>query len=111
MKTDLDRVIIAIGEEYQHRVKPGSRHYVEVNIGEKAVRMGLTHVKQQFPSACAVVPLKDPAGGMKVRIDGRTFVRYREFPSGIALPDYVTRESGLAHRPFVPPESLILNFA
>ena len=32
---------------------------------------------------------------MKVRIDGRTFVDYASFDSGLAAPGYVAREAGL----------------
>jgi hypothetical protein len=49
--------------------------------------------------------------GMKVRIDGRTFVNYAQFESGVVVPDHVAREAGLPYRAFVPNESMILNFA
>jgi hypothetical protein len=48
---------------------------------------------------------------MKVLIDGRTFVRYAQFDSGIAIPEYIAKDSEMAYKPFVPKESMILNFA
>jgi len=38
--------------------------------------MGYFDLQQKFPDVYAIVPLKHPIKGMKVRIDGRTFVNY-----------------------------------
>jgi len=48
---------------------------------------------------------------MKVRIDGRTFVNYAQFDSGIAVPHYVARQVDLPHRAYVAKDSMICNFA
>jgi len=47
---------------------------------------------------------------MKVRIDGRTFVNYAEYPSGIAVPGYLARETGRSYKTFIPNDSMICNF-
>jgi hypothetical protein len=47
---------------------------------------------------------------MKVRIDGRTFVNYAQFESGVVVPDYVARDAGLSYKTFIPKDSMILNF-
>jgi hypothetical protein len=57
----------------------------------------------------AVVPLKQPVEGMKVRIDGRTFVDYAEFDSGVVVPGYEARETTLPRRPWTANDSMILN--
>jgi hypothetical protein len=48
---------------------------------------------------------------MKVRIDGRTFIDYAQFESGVVVPGYVAREAGLTYKTFLPLGSMILNFA
>jgi hypothetical protein len=47
---------------------------------------------------------------MKVRIDGRTFVNYAEYPSGVVVPGYVAKEAGRNFKTFVPNDSMICNF-
>jgi hypothetical protein len=48
---------------------------------------------------------------MKVRIDGRTFVDYVRFDSGVAVPGYVARAANLPFSTYIPEDSMILNFA
>jgi hypothetical protein len=57
------------------------------------------------------VPLKAPQQGMKVRMDGRTFVNYAEHQSGIAVPGYLAKEAGRSFKNFVPNDSKIFNFS
>lgn len=48
---------------------------------------------------------------MKVRIDGRTFVQYRQFDSGVVVPGHVAQQSGLSHKSYQANDSMILNFS
>jgi hypothetical protein len=107
----LDDVIEKIGEHYKNDIGEGSRFYVEVNIGKQAEMLGYQDIQQKYRDTFAVVPLKRAVPGMKVRIDGRTFVNYAQFESGIAIPGYVLKDTGLAHKTFVPNDSMILNCA
>jgi hypothetical protein len=107
----LDDVLEKIGETYRDRIQSGSRFYVEVNIGKQAEALGYGDIGDTYRDAFAVVPLKQAVPGMKVRIDGRTFVNYAQFASGIAVPGYVARDTGLAHSTFIPNDSMILNCA
>jgi hypothetical protein len=76
-----------------------------------AEKLGFADVKEKFNHANAIVPLKNPVSGMKVLIDGRTFADYAQYDSGVAVPGYIARESGLPYRTYRPDESMILNFA
>ena len=58
----------------------------------------------------AIIPLKKPVGGMKVRIDGRTFVNYAQYDTGVVVPGYGAKEAGLPFETFIPNDSMILNF-
>ena len=110
MNVKLSDVLEYIGEEYKDKIQRGSRHYLEVNIGERASRLGHAGMKKKYDKIYAIVPLKEPQKGMKVRIDGRTFINYAEFASGIAIPGYLARETGRSYRTFVPNDSMICNF-
>jgi hypothetical protein len=110
MKTDIGKVIARIGEDFKKDLLATSRFYCEVSLGERAERLGLTDLKGPYRDVFAIVPLKQPAGGMKVRIDGRTFVNYAQFESGVVVPGYVADDAGLPNKPFVPNDSMILNF-
>lgn len=107
----LDDVIEKIGETYREDISEGSRNYVEVSIGQQAEMLGLREIQKKYRDVYAVIPLKEAVAGMKVRIDGRTFVNYAQFESGIAMPGYVIKDTGLAHKTFVPNDSMILNCA
>ena len=110
MKKDIDAILLKISEDYLNNIDRTARHYLEVDIGKKADQLGCTELGRRYRNVYAVVPLKRPAAGMKVRIDGRTFVDYAQFESGVAVPGYVAREAGLAHASYTPLDSMILNF-
>lgn len=110
MNPQLDEILNRIGERYRHDLAPGSRVYCEVDIGRLAAELGYGELSGRYRSVYAIVPLKRPQAGMTVRIDGRSFVNYAQFDSGVAVPGYVAAEAGLPARPFVAAESMVLNF-
>ncbi len=110
MTKELDMVIKGIGEKFECYISSNSRNYLEVDLGKQAEIMGFSGLREKFRDVQVVVPLKKPVRGMKVRIDGRTFVNYAQFESGIAVPGYVASETGLSFKPFIPNDSMILNF-
>jgi hypothetical protein len=111
MESNLKTVINKIGETYQDSISRNSPYYREVDIGHMAEKLGFADVKEKFHHAHAIVPLKNPVRGMKVRIDGRTFVDYVQYNSGVAVPGYIAREAGIPFKAYTPDESMILNFA
>jgi len=110
MNEQLESVLNRIGDEYQGKIKRGARHYLEVSVGKQAEKMGFYDLKEKYENTYAVVPLSDPQEGMKVRIDGRTFINYAEYPSGIAVPGYLANEAGKSFKAFIPNDSMICNF-
>lgn len=111
MNLNIDDILVKIGEEFGENIGDGARNYLEVDIGRKAEQLGRPEIGKKFRNVYAVVPLKTPTNGMKVRIDGRTFVDYAQFESGVAVPGYVAREAGMTYKTFKPLDSMILNFA
>lgn len=109
MNKYLHEVFNSLAREYRDNILPTSRYYQEVSIGEQAGKIGLDDVQEKFKGVYAVIPLKHPVQGMKVRIDGRTFVRYAQFESGVAVPGYVARETQLPHKRYIANDSMILN--
>ena len=110
MNTHLDQVIEAIGQTHRDEIDHQGRHYTEVSIGAEAEKLGFADVAEKYRNAWALVPLKGPVSGMKVRIDGRTFVKYVQFDSGVAVPGYVAAEAGLASHEYTAQDSMVLNF-
>jgi len=82
MKNNLSKVIAKIGEDYKGNIRSDSRFYIEVSIAGTAGQLGFADIEACYKDAYAIVPLKQPMGGMKVRIDGRTFVNYSQFDWG-----------------------------
>ena len=111
MRDRLDEILNRIGDEYREYISKGARNYLEIDLGKQAEKLGYAEEKTKYRNVNVVVPLKMPFKGMKVRIDGRTFLNYLEFESGLAAPGYVASDTGLPFKPFVPNDSMILNFA
>ncbi len=110
MANKLSQVLNKIGDDYKDNIRVDSRFYVEVSIARKADELGFSDLRECFKDAYAIVPLKHPVGGMKVRIDGRTFINYSQFDSGVVVPHYVASQVDLAQRAYVAQDSMICNF-
>ena len=110
MHKQLDDLLLHIEKEYSDKIQRGARHYLEVRLGEMARKLGYFVLAEKYGTVSAIIPLRNPQRGMKVRIDGRTFVNYAEYDSGMAVPGYLAKLSGRKHRQFVPQDSMICNF-
>ena len=106
----IDDILAKIEEEYKDEIAEGARNYLEVDLGRRAETLGLTDLATKYQKVNAIVPLKRPFHGMKVRIDGRTFVNYAQFGSGVAIPGYVAGDSRKPYKTFIPNDSMICNF-
>jgi hypothetical protein len=111
MKRHFNEVLESIVKEYDGNILAGARHYLEVDIGKRAEALGYPKLKERYGQVCAIVPLKHPTKGMKVRIDGRTFVNYAQYDSGIVVPGYVADKAVQPYKPYIPNDSMILNCA
>lgn len=111
MKNNLNAVLNKIEEEYRDIIQADGRNYLEVSISQKASELGFPEIEKCYKNVFAIVPLQHPVKGMKVRIDGRTFVKYHQFDSGVAVPNYVSEQAELAYRPYAAQHSMICNFA
>ncbi len=109
MKRHLNEVFESIAEEYDDNILHGSRNYLEVDIGKRAQLLGYPELEEKYGKAYAIVPLKHPTNGMKVRIDGRTFVNYAQYDSGIVVPGYMADEAAQPYKPYIPNDSMLLN--
>jgi hypothetical protein len=111
MENNLTKILFRISEDYKDNIQKDSRHYLEVNIFQKASELGLSEVGQYYRDVYAIVPLKRPVRGMKVRIDGRTFVNYAQFESGIVIPRQIAQHVQLPYENYVAKDSMICNFS
>ncbi len=110
MDKKLVEVVNKIEDDYRNKISRDSRFYLEVNIGNQAVKYGHTELGKRYHDKYAIVPLKRPESGMKVRIDGRTFVNYAQFESGVVVPNFIARDAGLSYKAFIPHDSMVCNF-
>jgi hypothetical protein len=110
MSNELDDILTRIGREYEKDISGNGRNYLEVDIDKEAEKLGCPGTKEKYRGVHVVVPLKGPVKGMKVRIDGRTFVNYAQFDSGIAMPEHVAKKTGLHYKTYHARDSMILNF-
>jgi hypothetical protein len=110
MDKRLNEVLDRIESRYSGEMQPGARHYTEVSLAEVARSLGYADLVERYRTASAIIPLKQPQHGMKVRIDGRTFVNYAEYASGMAVPAYLAHAAGRKYRTFVPRDSMVCNF-
>ena len=111
MKNNIGKIIKKIEADHQDHISSEARNYKEVDLSKTADQLGLKDAAEFFGNIKAIVPLKSSLEGMKVRIDGRTFVNYVQFESGVAVPGYVAAKSGLPHKAYEAWDSMILNFS
>jgi hypothetical protein len=111
MSNDLGKILTKIGEEFKEQISEDSIFYLEVDIGKQAEELGYSEMTEKYHDVYAVVPLKQAVKGLKVLIDGRTYVNYAQLESGIAIPGYVAKEAGLPYKTYQPNDSMIRNFA
>ena len=111
MENNLSKVISKIGEDYKENIRDDSRHYMEISIAGMAEELGFADIRDCYRDAFAIVPLKHPVDGMKVRIDGRTFVNYSQFDSGVVVPQYVASQVDLPRKAYVAQDSMICNYS
>lgn len=111
MKRHLNEVLESIAEEFGGNILADARNYLEVDIGKRAQALGYPQLEEKYGHVYAIVPLKNPKTGMKVRIDGRTFVNYAQYDSGIVVPGYMADEAFQPYKPYTPNDSMILNCA
>lgn len=110
MNQQLKKVLEYIQSEHQNMAMAGARHYLNVDIGKTALKLGFKKLHDTYTDRDVIVSLKEPQPGMKVRIDGRTFVNYAEFSEGFAVPAHIARKAGLRYKPYTANDSMILNF-
>jgi hypothetical protein len=110
MDQRIEALLTHVEETYSGIIQRGSRHYMEVNLAEQARKLGFADLGEKYDTASAIIPLKTPQKGMKVRIDGRTFVNYAEYDSGMAVPGYLAKAAGRKFRTFIAQDSMICNF-
>jgi hypothetical protein len=110
MNNPMDELFNYIEATYAGKMKKGTRHYQEVSLSEAARKLGFSELAETYKTASAIIPLRHPQRGMKVRIDGRTFVNYAQYESGMAVPAYLAQRSTRKYRAFIPMDSMICNY-
>lgn len=111
MKKHLNSIFNKIIQKYGKNITKKSRNYIEVPISSLAGPEAKDSLPENVLFAGVIVPLKEPVSGVKVRIDGRTFLNYQQFDSGIAVPDYVAKAAELPAKTYTAEDSMILNIA
>jgi hypothetical protein len=103
-------ILEKIEKDYKEVIHGESSMYMELNIEDEARKMGCSMQSVPFSRTNVIIPLKKPVSGMKVMIDGRAFVDYAQFNSGLVVPEYVAKTTGLPYHAYAPHESMVLNF-
>jgi hypothetical protein len=110
MSNELGEVLTKIGEEFKEEISKESGIFLEVDIGRQAKKLGYSNIVEKYRGVDAVVPLKQTVDGMKVMIDGRTFVNYAQLESGVVIPGHVAKEAALPYKYYEAHESIVRVF-
>jgi hypothetical protein len=110
MNNTLGQLLEKIGERYSDTIAAGGRHYIELDIGKEAAKLGYDLDGGTFVPGHVVIPLKEPTDGMKVRIDGRAWVGYAQFETGVVVPGNIAKKAGLPFKAYEAQDSMIKNF-
>jgi len=110
MSNELGEILTKIGEVFKEEISKESGIFLEVDIGKQAEKLGYSNIVEKYRGVDAVVPLKHTVDGMKVMIDGRTFVNYAQLESGIVIPGYIAKEAALPYKRYEAHESIVRVF-
>lgn len=111
MTDKLNMILESIAKDNKNHILGDSRYYLDVNIGEKACDLGFPDLKDEYQHSFAIVPIRAPVQGMKVRVDGRTFINYAQVESGVVVPSRVARQAGLSYKTYIAKDSMIYNYS
>lgn len=111
MDTPIDRILTRIAEDHADEMAAESRFYREVSLARQAERLGIDDIDPDLRDTNAIVLLKEPIDGMKVRIDGRTFVDYAQTGRQVVVPGYVARKASGPFTAYTAEDSMVLVFA
>lgn len=109
MNTQLKKVLEHIKLKNKHHAESGARNYLNVDIGKVAGELGFKDLEKKFSNREVVVNIKGPEPGIKVRIDGRTFINYVEYSDGFAVASHIAAQAGIPAKPYTAGDSMILN--
>ena len=110
MSNELGVVLTKIGEKFKDEISKESGIFLEVDIGTQAEKFCYSNIVEKYRGVDAVVPLKNTVDGMKVMIDGRTFLNYAQLESGVVIPGYIAKEAALPYKHYVAHESIVRVF-
>ena len=110
MSNELGLVLTKIGDKFKDEISKESGIFLEVDIGTQAEKLGYSNIAKKYRGVDAVVPLKQTVNGMKVMIDGRTFVNYAQLESGVVIPGYIANEAALPCKLYEAHESIVRVF-
>lgn len=110
MNKQLKKVLEYIKVENKHHAESGARNYLNVDIGQIARKLGFKDLTKKYLNREVVIAIKEPEPGMKVRIDGRSFVNYVEYSDGFAVAAQIAEKAGLPSKPYTANDSMIFNF-
>lgn len=111
MKGSLKKILSKISDDYRPLIAKDSIYFLDVNIGKTADRMGITDISSSYYDTNIIIPLKHPLSGMKVMVDGRTFINYAQLDTGLILAEYVAQEADIDYQTYHARESMIRVFA
>jgi hypothetical protein len=111
MSNELGEVLTKIGEEYKEEISEESGIFLEVDIGKQAEKFGYSNIVEKYRGVDAVVPLKHTIDGMKVMIDGRTFMDYAQLETGVVIPGHIAKEAALPSKHYEAPETIVRVFS
>jgi hypothetical protein len=110
MSNKLSDVLTHMADEYRDEISSDSEIYLELDIGKEAEKLGYSDIAKKYAGAEAVLPLNHTPDGMKVMIDGRTFVNYEQLETGVVIPGHVAKDAALPSKHYEAPVMAIRVF-
>ncbi len=111
MDKDLKTVMKKISADYKSLISSDSIYFLDLSLSKIAEEMGYPNLSKTYSTSEVVIPLKRLLPGMKVMIDGRTFINYAQIDPGMIVPEYVALDAGLPYQPYRAQESMVRIFA
>ena len=102
----LTKVLEKIAEEHKGNLMPKSKIYCNVDLAKAFEKNGFKG--DRYLGVYVIVPLRKLLSKKNYSVNGAAFVELYQLDSGIVLPEWVAKESGLKYNKYKPKDLMTL---
>ena len=106
----LANILEYIADKFKDEILKHGRNHVSMNIGDVCEVMGIKTGAELYHHVNVLVPLKQaPEDSLVEIVHGADISNHRQTATGLVVPEWIAKISGLCHQPYQPGRYMILH--